>query len=321
MGQDGDTGMRSGNLTQLSSAFATALQAQPLTHHQYEIPSRTDDATWPLEPMTSASMDVQDREEQNRPNVSKNGLQILREALGLLHEHSSDSFAGPDSVLIAIDFESTGNIRDGFLSSTDCQVGLAVLDVRDLGKDNRRPGHLIKAHNLVTGSPTYIKRASAKFIFGKSTVIKKPAGILKKIESVIPRDRHIILIGHSVRNELEMLRILGFKFAPSSISAIIDTVRLANEVFGFWGGSLGDLLKKCEEDIVDQATSNTLEQLATSSIPWRVDPDVKAAMKKEKRRAKTLKYQAKFRSVEEQNQIRAERAARRAGVGQSQPSG
>ncbi|KAK8065289.1 hypothetical protein PG997_012036 [Apiospora hydei] len=296
-------------------------------------------------------MDAQDREEQNRPNVSRNGLQVLREALGLLHEHSSDSVAGSDSVLIAIDFENTGNIRDGFLNSTDCQVGLAVLDARDLGKDNRRPGRLIKAHNFVTGPPSYINRASAKFIFGKSTVIKKPAGILKKNESVIPRDSHVILIGHSVRNELEMLRILGFQFAPSSISAIIDTVRVANEVFGFWSGSLGDLLvrlgcpfsdlhsggndasftlraslllackKNREDDILDQATSNTLEQIATSSIPYRVDPEVKAAMKREKRRAKTLKYQAKFRSVEEQNQIRAERAARRAGVGQSQPVG
>ncbi|KAK8035320.1 hypothetical protein PG993_010315 [Apiospora rasikravindrae] len=166
-------------------------------------------------------MDVEDHEVQNRPSVSKNGLQTLREALGLINGQLSDSTAWSDSVLIAIDFENTGSIRDGFLSSTDCQVGLAILDFRDLRRDIRRLGRLIKTHNFVTGSPSYIKRASTKFIFGKSIVIKKPVGILKRIESVIPRDRHVILVGHSVRNELEMLRILGFKF-ESSTSAIID---------------------------------------------------------------------------------------------------
>ncbi|KAK7917026.1 hypothetical protein PG985_010634 [Apiospora marii] len=281
-------------------------------------------------------MDVEDREKQNRPSVSRNGLQTLCEALGL-DGQLSGSAARSDSVLVAIDFENTGNIRDGFLSSTDSQVGLAVLDARDLGRDIK-PGRVIATRNFVTGSPSYIKRASARFSFGKSIAIKT-AAMLKRIKSVIPRDRHVILVGHSVRNELEMLRILGYDFVSSSMT-VIDTVRVANEVFGFWGGSLGELLvrlgcpfshlhsggndasftlraslllacKKCE-GIIDQATVNTLEQIAIGSIPYRLDPEVKAARKKEKKQAK------RRRSVEEQDQIRAERAARRAELGQSQ---
>lgn len=239
-------------------------------------------------------------------------------------------------MLVAIDFESTGSILNEFLSNSDCQVGLAILDTRDLGR-NIRPGRIIKIYNFVTGSASYISRASAKFSFGKSTVTK-PADIRKTIESVIPQDRHVILVSHSVRNELETLRHLGFKFVPSI--TVVDTVRVANEVFGLWGGSLGDLLtclgcpfshlhfggngasftlraslllacKQCED--IDEATWNNLEQIATSSMPYRLDLIVKVARKKEKRQAK------RFRTVEEQGRIRAERAARRAELDQLQP--
>lgn len=73
-------------------------------------------------------------------SVSRNGLQTLREALGL-NGHLSDS------ALITISFENTGN------------EGISDLDV-------------LLRHNLVTGFPSCISRASRNFIFGKSIVIK-----------------------------------------------------------------------------------------------------------------------------------------------------
>lgn len=137
-----------------------------------------------------------------------------------------------DAVLVAIDFENTGDILDEFLSSNDCQVGLAILDVRDLGRRNGlRPGRpIITAYKFVTGPHSYTNRASTKFGVGKSITIK-PAAIRKRIGSVIPQDRHVGLVGHLVRNELEMLRNLGSKFAPS-ISVAIGSVRVTNEAFG-----------------------------------------------------------------------------------------
>jgi hypothetical protein len=51
--------------------------------------------------------------------------------------------------------------------------------------------------------------------------------------------------------------------------------------------------------------------ISTEPIPYRVDPEIRAAMKKEKRTAKSRKQQPKFWSIDKQNEIRAERAARR----------
>jgi hypothetical protein len=54
-----------------------------------------------------------------------------------------------------------------------------------------------------------------------------------------------------------------------------------------------------------------LEEIAYTPIPNRVDPEEKAKKKKAKRLAKSRKYQSRFWSTEEQEQIRAERALRK----------
>lgn len=70
--------------------------------------------------------------------------------------------------------------------------------------------------------------ASAWFLFGQSTVISQDQ-ILEMIESVIPRDRPVIIIGHGVEVELSVLETLGF-VVPPQVTAIVDTRRLAREV-------------------------------------------------------------------------------------------
>lgn len=101
------------------------------------------------------------RSPQNRPSISKNGLQILQDTL---------AGAGPcDSVFIAIDFESTTNLMNGFSYSKDSQVGIATLDTQHLHSSTSPE---ITTHNFITGSPRYTTKAMNKFLFSKSTITK-----------------------------------------------------------------------------------------------------------------------------------------------------
>ncbi|EGX88142.1 Polynucleotidyl transferase [Cordyceps militaris CM01] len=266
-----------------------------------------------------------------KPRISKSGLQILLQALKLAPEHSEAS--NPDVVLVSIDFENTGNLMNNFLEAEDSQTGLAVLDTKDLHRVNTTK--IISTYNLITGSPSYILKSSKKFLFGNSSTIRPPE-ILKSITSIIPENRVIVLIGHSVRCEVDVLAKLGFDFRENSISGIIDTSRLANKVLGICGNSLRELLtvlgcpfnklhsagndahfalraalllatRGCKDP--SHATSTILRTISFRDIPYRVDPEVRAALKKKKRLAKSRKHQSKSWSVERQNEIRAERAA------------
>ncbi|CZR36333.1 uncharacterized protein FPRO_03407 [Fusarium proliferatum ET1] len=146
-----------------------------------------------------------------------------------------------------------------------------------------------------------------------------------------------ILVGHNVKVELRVLTRLGFDL--SSLNAdIIDTASITDEVFGGAGYSLREVLtslncpfnnlhsggndanftlraslllaaKGCVNH--GHAMISILRMISTEPIPYRTDPKVKAAKKKEKRAARSRKQQSKFWSFDKQNEIRAERAARR----------
>jgi hypothetical protein len=155
-----------------------------------------------------------------------NGMQVLQESLGLTGSY--------DAVLVAIDCEHTGNLRNGYRDSHDNQVGL-------LAGETETPK--IATYNFVTGSVPYTTKSSGKFLFGKAVTVST-GDLLRQIEAVLPQDRDIILIGHSVGCEVAILQVLGFKF--KAVCAIVETTKLANEVFEVWRGSLRSLLRVCE---------------------------------------------------------------------------
>ncbi|GAP85758.1 putative polynucleotidyl transferase [Rosellinia necatrix] len=271
------------------------------------------------------------------PSASKNGLEILREALGLTtHSLGPNTWAG--SILISIDFENTGNIRSGFASNDNCQVGLATLDTGDLQKDYS-PKDLITTYNFITGSNKYQKMASGKFLFGESSVVQR-MDLLENIQSIILQNRRVIIIGHAVDNEILLLDCLGFRF-PESISVIIDTRLVAMEVFGFGSGvsSLRALLRHvrcpygslhsggndacftlrasillalsgqgCEN--IDATASDYLRQISTGPIPCPICHDCEAITTARRKERKPQKPRAK--TEKQQDRIRMERAARRA---------
>lgn len=244
-----------------------------------------------------------------RPRVSRHGLQVLQKCLGLKGSH--------DSVLVAIDFENTGNLINGFRDSEDSQAGLAILDTRDLdGTDSWN----ITTYNFITGSVPYTTKSSERFLFGQSVAIKT-ADILEQMYLLIPRDRDIILIGHSVVFELMVLHALGFDFTSRRVIAIVDTIKVATEVFGYWSLSLGELLSVVGCPFSELHNGGNDAHFTLKAALFLADqgcrqqhsesPALVEALE-EKRRQKSRRLQSRSWNAEEHDRIRAERAARRA---------
>jgi CRISPR/Cas system endoribonuclease Cas6 (RAMP superfamily) len=102
-------------------------------------------------------------------SIAKNGLHILHEIFRL----ECYSFRSPrlsDVVLIAIDFENINTIKSGFSHKNNYQVSLAVLDTKEINQVS--PDKLISTYNFATGSPSYLRKASEKFIFGETITIR-----------------------------------------------------------------------------------------------------------------------------------------------------
>jgi hypothetical protein len=146
--------------------------------------------------------------------------------------------------------------------------------------------------------------------------------MVQTIQSHIPRDRNVVLIGHGILNELQALQSLGFEFKRPPFG-ILDASRIANKVFQFWGGSLSDLLgvlgcpfnrlhvarndtnftlrallllaaKWCISQHQDDEVLDILRDISTCPIPPYVDPKIKAAERREKRLVRSRKHQSKL---------------------------
>jgi hypothetical protein len=269
------------------------------------------------------------------PAVAKNGLRILQHFLGLVADPTLPS--SQDAVFIAIDFESLHNIKDDLSLDLDCQLGLAILDTRDF-ENVAALERIISTHNFATGSSKYCDKASKKFLFGKSDRIHQ-MDMLRHINSLIPPSCTVILLGHGMSHDLRALATLRFEFQTSFI---VDTSLVVPEVLSYYALSLNELLTELQcpfnnlhcagndahftlraslllairdpatkIDTKHQNRMNILEEIAYAPIPNQVDPEVKARKRKEKRVAKSRKYQSRFWSTEKQEQIRAERALRK----------
>lgn len=185
---------------------------------------------------------------------------MLLRLLGL----SDDSTGTSDVVFVAIDFENAGSIWRGTSSKEGCQVGLAVLDTRQLearrlgavscpdDKEDtflEEPGELITTYNFATGPWEYCERVKStkNFLFGK-TVFINSNDIREKIESCIPPNRGIILVGHGLTNELKALDILKVNPKTCRIVSKLDTFLIAPQVspkkFPSGSRKLCDLLRK-----------------------------------------------------------------------------
>lgn len=145
-----------------------------------------------------------------------------------------------DIVLIAIDFENTQVMKDACTVETNCQAGIAILDTKNIKQ--RQLDKLLRTHLFVTGTRAYVTKASDRYWFGKTNSASL-SKLVNCIRSLVPPERKVAFVGHGIMNDLLVLQALGFQFSDNHM-AFMNTLHVANEVFGCWAGPLRDLLRK-----------------------------------------------------------------------------
>ncbi|GES66638.1 polynucleotidyl transferase [Aspergillus terreus] len=163
------------------------------------------------------------------PTITPNGLQVVLSALGASDDAVPDNLY--DAIIVAIDFEGTQHILANKSLNRGVQVGLAILDTRDLTYLSITAQHCISTYNFAAGPATCNKKAERQFLFG-TTVHITLEDMRAAIEACMPQYRNIILVGHDINNELIALRNLHFDFEQFPMD-VIDTQWVAKEVGGF----------------------------------------------------------------------------------------
>lgn len=130
------------------------------------------------------------------------------------------------AITTQIDFENITNVGNISTREANTQVGLAVLDTRDI-LTSIPSEKLILTYNFVTGSEEHYHQAQLKFLFGKPILILA-RDMLNSIIQCIPRDRNVLLVGHDVRHELHALSKLRIEFRELRISGLLDTFKITN---------------------------------------------------------------------------------------------
>ena len=186
--------------------------------------------------------------------VANDGLQILLHIFGFSRDSGPEEQCDgiTDPILVAIDFENTYEFHKGLTPDSDFQVGLAILDTRDLLRRRQSipPSKIISSFNFVCGSSEYQRKACQNFLFGIPLKIQQ-SDMLTNINSSIlqghdndDEQREIVLVGHAITNELRILSGLGFDF--QRVSACLDTFKICAQVLPYFALKLGELLDELQ---------------------------------------------------------------------------
>jgi hypothetical protein len=166
--------------------------------------------------------------------VTKNGIEVIHSLLGLGEQDMAD-------VVVAIDFGGGSNIKKAFITSRRSQLGLSVIDLRDVRRAVEECGTLptISIQNYWTGYEKKFK-ALQKFRFGIAEAISiydvadKVRQCMKRQDDAnIGEHRKIDLVGQWVREEdvaMKALRV-SKKKDLDSVVANLDTAIMGAEMF------------------------------------------------------------------------------------------
>jgi len=146
-------------------------------------------------------------------------LQTLRSLLG--------PASSVDPVFVAIDFERPQFIINRFQHGRlDTQVGLAILDTRNLSSTSK-----VTTFNFITGEDAYFDKSAPLYRWGTAEKIPVTS-ILSKINDClrIYQNRSIILVGHGASSDLAALKALGFDFQEKLVIAKLATYQLARDL-------------------------------------------------------------------------------------------
>ncbi|KUJ17301.1 uncharacterized protein LY89DRAFT_746830 [Mollisia scopiformis] len=177
---------------------------------------------------------------------------LLRIALGL-------PFIGKDSktpsatecadvLFVCVDFENGEQIKAGAASGTfgsrkiNAQAGISILDPKKLSSTSSKEA-LVTYNFGSGGSLSYKRKVDRRFFFGETTWLDQLADLLTSMEKLLDRSRNIVLVGHGLNGDCQVLQSLGFDF-DSSIVGYIDTAEAARATFGGTSLRLKDLLAR-----------------------------------------------------------------------------
>ncbi|KAK6521591.1 hypothetical protein TWF506_001803 [Arthrobotrys conoides] len=162
-------------------------------------------------------------------NIKHNSVQALQGVLRLTPPSQSPLYEDvKDAVFVAIDCENASEfMKCNSLENANSQIGLAILDTRDLpGPDSSIVN--ISTYNFATGTSKYGKRVSTRFLFGKSyNLCTQKEQLAEQIKNIIPESRNIILVGHAIRQDLMALSSLDAGFLEYRF---FDTQTIARSV-------------------------------------------------------------------------------------------
>lgn len=131
-------------------------------------------------------------------------------------------------IYIAFEFEHVENLLDNFQNSSDSQIGISILDTLKITPESTDP--VLTTYNFITGSPEYHEKTAGKFRFGVSKFIPT-SSILESIKECIPRDRKIVIVGHSNNQDQKTAKQLGFfKEMPRAVVGVLDTTTITKEL-------------------------------------------------------------------------------------------
>jgi hypothetical protein len=179
------------------------------------------------------------------------GIGGLKAILGITP--NSGLLSSLDVVIISIDLEFPGQDRRDMhkfkIRPYIEECGIAILDTRDL-KDSSRSkslNELITTREFSTKYPVKAKRLipGRRCIFAQTNRIGQDqfrSVITKALQIKDPdspptgrhaRLRNIVLVGHSVTDDLRIIQLLGVDiFSVAPVVAVVDTFRMALSVFG-----------------------------------------------------------------------------------------
>jgi len=152
-----------------------------------------------------------------------------------------------DFLLIAIGFEGVQNIAEGFQGSRSSQLGISILDTRDLQThlelqlDRENPPPL-RTRNFCTGNNAIYVRAVQKFRFGVSEAISIYNIAAKIVECLKQQDpesdtgeyRDVTLVFQGGNTDKCLLGNLKVSQGgnTATVSSVLEVSRLADEVSG-----------------------------------------------------------------------------------------
>lgn len=132
-------------------------------------------------------------------------------------------------LLVAINLDNPDHIGRLPGNERQCQVGVCKLDTRDLCSSSRVQDIPILTRNFTVERRSFLDRIWDRFRFGEYHSMSHRR-LLDDLESLVPRDRKVVVIGQNLNATWAGLQRLGFDWSSYQVVGVIRIDELARQV-------------------------------------------------------------------------------------------